>query len=116
MHADQQWRRSGEYRRWRINVIRRDSRCVCCNSIHERQAHHLEDASHNPDLRYTVDNGVTLCRLCHTALHTMYKKSYRMKCTQDDFINFLDLYRFVENRGTYNVLTRLQKESFTSLK
>ena len=104
------WRHSREYRVWRVTVIRRDSRCVCCGSIHRRQAHHIEDASHNPDLRYDPDNGVCLCYKCHKAFHTMYKKSYREKCTMDDWCNFLDLYRFVEVRGTSRILTRLAAE------
>jgi hypothetical protein len=84
------WRRSSAYRRWRVAVLARDGCCVFCSREDTLQAHHLEDGSHNPDLRYSVDNGVALCRGCHTALHTMYKKSFREKCTQDDFINALD--------------------------
>jgi len=45
----------------------------------------------------------------------MYKKSYRQKCTQDDFMNFLDLYRFVEVRATANVLKRLSDEEYAKL-
>ena len=116
MPADQNWRKTREYRKWRVSVIRRDARCVCCTSIKRRQAHHLEDGSHNPDLRFNTDNGVTLCYKCHTALHTMYKKSYRQKCTQDDFINYLDMYRFVEVRGTCNMLKRLDEEAYKLLK
>jgi hypothetical protein len=41
----------------------------------------------------------------------MYKKSYREKCTQDDWMNFLDLYRFVEVQGTRNVLKRLYEKN-----
>lgn len=110
MAADQSWRRTREYRVWRVAVIRRDKTCVCCGSHKNRQAHHLEDGSHNPDLRFDVDNGVTLCYKCHMALHCMYKKSYRQKCTQDDFMNFDDLYKFVLVRGTARVLERLAVE------
>ena len=89
------WRHSRDYRLWRVRVIRRDRCCVICGSMEKRQAHHMEDASHNPDLRFDIHNGVTLCRGCHTAFHTMYKKSFRMKCTQDDFINFKDLCGYI---------------------
>jgi hypothetical protein len=40
----------------------------------------------------------------------MYKKSFGEKSTQDDFCNFIDLYRFVEVRATANVLKRLYEE------
>lgn len=90
------WRKTWAYRMWRASVIRRDKRCVICDSIKNRQAHHMEDASHNEDLRFKVSNGVTLCRGCHTAFHTMYKKSFRCKCTQDDFMNFLDLTGYIK--------------------
>ncbi len=106
------WRRSKKYRDWKYRVKKRDGyACVCCGSGNRLEAHHLEDGSHNPDLRYTTSNGVTLCRKCHTALHCMYKKSFREKCTQDDWINYLDLYRFVEVRGTSNMLRRLAEEA-----
>lgn len=115
MAANQSWRRTREYRQWRVSVIRRDKKCVACGSLKKRQAHHLEDGSHNSDLRFDVDNGVTLCYKCHMAFHTMYKKSYRVKCTQDDFINYMDLYRFVEKRGIPDMLIQLTKQEYQKL-
>lgn len=91
------WRQTKEYRVWRVNVIRRDKRCVVCGSIKNRQAHHLEDGSNNPDLRFVLSNGVTLCRGCHTVFHTDYKKSFRYKTTLDDFQNFLRIVEYVKS-------------------
>ena len=91
------WRGTREYRRWRGDVLARDGACVSCRAERKLQAHHLEDGSHNPDLRTDVGNGVTLCGKCHTAFHTMYKKSFRERTTQDDFINFMDLFEYVSN-------------------
>ena len=36
------WRKTRDYRQWRAAVIRRDSRCVICGSLQNRQAHHNE--------------------------------------------------------------------------
>lgn len=113
--VSQDWRRSREYRIWRVTVIRRDGHCVCCGSVKRRQAHHIEDASHNKDLRYLPDNGVTLCSGCHTAFHTMYKKSFREKCTQDDWINFLDLRHFLLERCSHIVLSDAAQSAFDLL-
>lgn len=85
------WRQTKDYRLWRIRVIRRDTCCIICGSKNQRQAHHLENGKHNPELRFDVDNGVTLCRKCHTSFHTDYKKSFRHKTTEDDFQNFLKI-------------------------
>lgn len=110
MASNQDWRKTREYRQWRVTVIRRDKICKCCGSHKKRQAHHLECGAYNPDLRFDPDNGITLCYKCHMALHCMYKKSYREKCTAYDFENFLDLYRFVEVRATPRILARLSIE------
>ena len=90
------WRRTREYRQWRVSVIRRDATCVICNSRQNRQAHHIEDGSHHPESRFDVENGITLCRGCHTALHTMFKPSFRHKTTKADWLNFLDLVNYIK--------------------
>jgi len=86
------WRKTREYRVWRVKVIRRDKKCVVCGSIKDRQAHHLNSGSYFPDERFDVDNGVCLCKECHINFHTNFKNSFREKCTKKDFDNFMDLY------------------------
>jgi len=92
------WRKTAEYRKWRAIVIRRDKRCVACNSIKERQAHHINDATHHPDLRFDIDNGITMCKQCHTQFHTNFKKSFRAKCTKYDFDNFMALIKYFKEK------------------
>ena len=96
------WRKTREYRQWRISVIRRDKTCVICESRHRRSAHHIKDGSNHPEDRYDLDNGVTLCggKGCHTAFHTMFKSSFRKKTTKADWENFLDLVEYI--RGLDN--------------
>jgi len=88
------WRRTKEYRIWRMQVIRRDKKCVICGSRKHRNAHHIADGSNHKDLRFDVDNGITLCRNCHTQFHCNYKKSFRYKCTKDDWLNFTQLVEY----------------------
>lgn len=115
MASCQKWRRSSNYKNWKYRVKQRDGCCVMCGSTHKLEAHHLEDGSHNPDLRFAMKNGVTLCRKCHTAFHCMYKKSFRCKATQDDFINFVDLWNYVDKRARANIFRSLTDEEVEKL-
>ena len=57
---------TNEYRNWRKTVYQRDwYRCVLCGEKKDIQAHHILDWS-NEKYRFNVDNGITLCRDCHT--------------------------------------------------
>lgn len=91
------WRKTREYRIWRAKVIRRDKRCIISGSIKNREAHHIEDASHNPSLRFDVNNGVTLAKKYHTAYHTKFLRSFRCKCTAESFIRFLKLLSIIRD-------------------
>lgn len=85
------WRSSREYRVWRAQVIMRDKRCVICNSINSRHAHHVNHATYFIDQRFDVDNGVTLCSGCHMNYHCNFHRSYRTKCDEYSFMNFVKL-------------------------
>lgn len=65
----QGWRKTTNYRQWRMEVLARDGqRCQFCGSTKNLTAHHVVPASVDPALRYEVRNGITLCRGCHRAL------------------------------------------------
>jgi hypothetical protein len=85
------WRRTREYRSWRAAVIMRDKRCVICNSMKNRHAHHVNHASFFKEQRFEVDNGVTLCSVCHQNYHCNFHRSYRTKCDEYNFMNFVKL-------------------------
>jgi len=78
------WRNTREYRIWRASVVRRDSRCKLCNSIKNRHAHHINHATYFPEERFDVNNGVCLCRDCHSHFHNDYIGSTRKKCVRHD--------------------------------
>lgn len=59
---------------WRKEVYERDNwTCQACGKHGgDLRAHHLEAYDANPDKRFDLDNGVTLCTNCHTAFHIKY--------------------------------------------
>jgi len=91
-------RNSKEYRLWRARVIRRDVKCVICDSLQNRQAHHINSFSYFEELQYKEDNGVCLCRDCHIQFHTNFKNSFREKCTIKDWLNFIKLTEYLKDK------------------
>jgi 5-methylcytosine-specific restriction endonuclease McrA len=70
------WRSRSEYKTWRKRVLDRDLHtCKICGSKKNPVAHHIIEAQDSPDLRYDIDNGITLCKKCHIAIHV--KDSHR---------------------------------------
>lgn len=67
-------RKNLQYKEWRIAVYRRDGfTCQVCGEIGENLcAHHLHSFRENEQLRYAVDNGITLCKQCHIRFHRTY--------------------------------------------
>lgn len=68
--------RQGEMRRyayhqWRKKVFERDNyTCQRCFARGGRlNAHHIEPWASNPEKRYSIENGVTLCYECHKIVH-----------------------------------------------
>jgi 5-methylcytosine-specific restriction endonuclease McrA len=56
-----------KYLNWRISVFERDGYgCQICEKIGGLlQVHHIKSWAKYPELRYVVDNGITLCLDCH---------------------------------------------------
>ena len=89
-----------EYSDWRNAVFVRDNyTCQCCGARNKSgngksvylHAHHLEGFANNPDLRFDVNNGVTLCRECHDprfegSFHNVYGT---MNNTKEQFNEYI---------------------------
>lgn len=60
-------RRSPEYLKWRNDIIIKDNyTCQCCGKYGGKlNVHHINNYKDNPDLRYDINNGITLCIACH---------------------------------------------------
>ncbi len=55
-----------KYKEWRMLVFTRDSfKCKMCNTKKNLQAHHILRWADFPELRYDVNNGITLCIAHH---------------------------------------------------
>jgi len=56
--------------RWHKKVLERDKyTCQHCGSQTDLAAHHISYWANDPVNRINVDNGITLCRKCHTKEH-----------------------------------------------
>lgn len=64
-------RRNGSHASWARKVISRDmARCQHCGATEgELHAHHIKPYESHPELRFDVDNGLTLCAPCHWRVH-----------------------------------------------
>lgn len=64
-------RKISEYREWRSSVFKRDNfTCQICESVGGKlNAHHIKEFSKHKELRFAIDNGITLCEECHKNIH-----------------------------------------------
>lgn len=72
-----------KYKEWRTSVFRRDGYvCQDCGQQGGNLiAHHVVPWAKDTNLRYDVDNGVTLCERCHDARHGWSRKPKTHYCT-----------------------------------
>ncbi len=83
-------RRSLEYKLWKEAVFKRDDyTCSWCGARNNKglgksikiEADHIKPFSHYPELRFSIDNGRTLCVDCHSKTDTYKGRSnYKKPC------------------------------------
>jgi hypothetical protein len=62
-------RATWQYREWSEAVKQRDGQCLRCGSTEKLHAHHVERFIKNPEKRFDLSNGITLCKACHHKEH-----------------------------------------------
>jgi len=77
---------SVEYKQWRRDVFVRDEyTCQKCGVKHVYiTAHHIKPFAFYPDLRFDINNGITLCEECHCKVdryRAKFKKEKNYVCT-----------------------------------
>lgn len=72
---------------WRINVFKRDKHTcqICHHKGNKIVAHHLDGWNWCKDKRFEVENGVTLCKVCHINFHKKYGYGNNTKEQYEDF-------------------------------
>ncbi len=78
-------RRSGDYKRWRKKVIENCfGECKRCGTDTELNVHHIESFNLNKELALKEENGVVLCKKCHTDYHT-WNGGFWVPATRESF-------------------------------
>lgn len=73
-------RMSGAYKGWKDLVKERDGhKCVMCGKTDNLHCHHIIPWKENPELRYSVSNGQTLCASHHASIEMKGKSWNRGK-------------------------------------
>lgn len=84
----EQIRKSIEYKLWRDACFARDG-YTCQNDGSKKDVivHHIHNFADFPELRVSIDNGVTLCTDCHKKFHKKYGKNKNTLSQFEEFIN-----------------------------
>lgn len=68
-------KRGYKHNAWAIMVKEKDGNaCVKCGFTEDLHAHHLQSYKLNEALRYDINNGTTLCSICHREHHKINGK------------------------------------------
>lgn len=76
-----------KHKSWSIAIKKRDNyACQKCSSNTSLIAHHINSWKNFPQERFDMNNGVTLCLICHKNLH----KTWGKISIRENFLNFIN--------------------------
>ena len=82
-------RQSLDYRLWREKIFKRDD--FTCQKYGvvgcKLNAHHINNFAEFPELRFIIDNGITLSKKAHKEFHKQYGKTKNTKKQLLEFLN-----------------------------
>jgi len=86
---NQKIRHSIEYRLWREAVFARDNWTCQKTGIRggKLHPHHIKNFAKYPELRFAIDNGITLSEQSHKEFHKIYGKENNTKKQLKEFLN-----------------------------
>lgn len=88
----QQWRTDSQYEVWRKQVLRNANyRCEVTGRKTRLHCHHIEGGTHNPELRFSVRNGVAITPKLHKHYHSWHGQ-YN-PATRESWQKFVRLYK-----------------------
>jgi len=86
-------RATSKYHKWRDGIYKRDNyTCKKCGDKKggNLEAHHILNFSDHIDIRYDLDNGITLCKDCHSkgdkSFHSIYGTHNNTKEQLEEFL------------------------------
>ena len=96
-------RKNKNYQEWRKAVFKRDNyTCQKCGNNSGLHPHHIKSFANFKDLRYEINNGITLCNICHGKIHGI------------DFIKIQKLLECKNCKKNFNIKDGHYKQIFCS--
>lgn len=79
--------RDEKLRDWILHIFKKDDfTCKKCGDKKDIQAHHIMPWAKHIDLRYDINNGITLCKICHRKFHHIYGNN----CDKGDILEYIN--------------------------
>lgn len=79
---------SPEMKFWKKECFKRDNfTCQKCNiSGGSLQVHHINNFADFSELRFDIENGITLCKICHSSFHKIYTRRNNSREQLQEFL------------------------------
>jgi hypothetical protein len=93
-------RHSDTYKYWRSEVLKRDNyTCQCCGKLGGfLNAHHIVNFAEDEEMRFEIDNGITMCEKCHSisvkgSFHNIYGTKNNNQEQLDEYMKNYKVYQ-----------------------